>query len=133
MRDQVLLAREGQPRLGQRRLSRRQIGLRGLQRVLLVLRIKPSDDLAGGEHIAHVDRPGDHAAVKPECEIDLVLGADLPGQRNGLPFNCPFHGRRPDRPGRRDGVVLRLVAARKERRNQRYGQDPMAEHGHALS
>jgi hypothetical protein len=62
--DEVLLAREGQTGLGQRRLGRRKVGSRRLQRILLILWVKPGDHLAGGEHIANVDRPGDHASVE---------------------------------------------------------------------
>ena len=80
MLDEVLLSREGQTRLGQRRLGRREVGLRRLQRILLVLWVKPGDDLAGGEHIANVDGPLDHASVEAKGEVDLVLRANLPGQ-----------------------------------------------------
>ena len=87
MLDEVLLSREGQPCLSQRRLGRREVGLRRLQRILLVLWVKPGDDLARREHIAHVDGPLDHPSVEAKGEVDLVLGANLPCQRNGLAFS----------------------------------------------
>ena len=45
----LLLPREGEARLGQLRLGRREVGLRRAQRVLLDLGIEPGDDLARRE------------------------------------------------------------------------------------
>ena len=66
------------------------------QRVLLVLRVKPGDDLARREHIAHMDGPLDHASVEAKREADLVLGANLACQRNGLAFRAALDGNSPD-------------------------------------
>ena len=60
---QLLLPPEGEARLGQHRISRREIGLRRAQRVLLVLGVEPGDDLACLDHIADVDGPLDHPSV----------------------------------------------------------------------
>ena len=66
--------------------SRREVGLRRAQRVLLVLGVELGDDLACREHIAHIDGPLDHASVEAKGEADLVLGANVTRQRNGLAF-----------------------------------------------
>ena len=49
---ELLLPPEGEARLGQHRLDRREVGLRRAQRVLLDLGVEPGDDLARLEHIA---------------------------------------------------------------------------------
>jgi hypothetical protein len=67
-----------------------------LQRILLVLWVKPGDDLARREHIAHVDGALDHPSVEAKGEVDLVLGANLPCQRNGLAFKGALDGGCPD-------------------------------------
>ena len=85
---ELLLPPEGEARLGQLRLGRREIGLRRAQRVLLVLRVEPGDELAWLEHIADIDGPIDHASVEAKGEVGLVLGADLAGERNDLPVRA---------------------------------------------
>ena len=117
MLDEVLLSREGQLCLSQRRLGRREVGLRRLQRILLVLWVKPGDDLARREHIAHVDGPLDHPSVEAKGEVDLVLGANLPCQRNGLAFKGALDGGCPDGSCSGRGWCG-LVAARNGRREQ---------------
>ena len=81
---QLLLPAKGEPRLGEGGLRRREAGLGGAQRVLFVLGIEPGDNLAGRDHVADTGVPLDHASVETEGEVDLVLGADLAGEGNGL-------------------------------------------------
>ncbi len=54
-RQELLLPAEGQAGLRQHGLGRGEIGLRRAQRVLLVLRVELGDDLAGLEHVAHMN------------------------------------------------------------------------------
>ena len=82
---------EGEARLGELRLGRREVGLRRAQRVLLDLGVEPGDDLARREHIADIDGPLGHAPVKAKGEADMVLGAE-PGRsarRSPLPRRAP--------------------------------------------
>ena len=90
-----------------------EVGLRRAQRVLLVLRVEPGDDLAGREHVAHVDGPLDHASVEAEGEAGLVLGADLAGQRDGLAVRTVLDGDRANGP--RLGRARDLLAAARNR------------------
>ena len=96
---ELLLPPEGDARLSQLRLKRREVGLRRAQRVLLDLGVELSDDLACLEHIADIDGPLDHASVEAKGEAGLVLGADVTRQRNGLAFRAALDGDCPDRPG----------------------------------
>ena len=95
--EQFLLPREGEARLGQRRLERGEIGFRRSRRIVLDLGIEPSDDLAGLEHIAHMDRPFDHPPVEAKGETDLILRANLAGQGDDLAFRAMLDGDRPNR------------------------------------
>ena len=124
---ELLLPPEGEARLGQQRLERGEVGLRRAQRVLLVLGVEPGDELACLEHIAHIDGPLDHASVEAKGEADLVLGANLAGQRNGLALRAALDGDRLDGPGRRGGWC-RLVAAGKSRGDQAGCYDPRPQH-----
>ena len=85
---ELLLPREDEARLGQRRLGRGEIGFRRSPRVLLDLRIEPGDQLACGDLVADMNRPLDHPSVEAKSEADLVLRADLAGQRNDLAFRA---------------------------------------------
>ena len=85
---ELLLPPEGEARLGQHRLSRGEVGLRRAQRILLVLGVEPGDELARLEHVADIDGPLDHASVEAKGEADLVLGANLAGQRDDLAFRA---------------------------------------------
>ena len=101
--------------------------MRRVQRVLLVLGVEPGDDLACLEHIADIDGPLDHASVEAKGEADLVLGADLAGQRNGLAFRAALDGDGPDGPGLGGGWCW-LVAARDGRDDQSGAQNLRLEH-----
>ena len=101
---------EGEPRLGQHRLERGEVGLSRAQRIVLDLGIEPADQLVRGQHIADMDRPLDHPAVDAKGETDLVLGANLAGERDHLAFHALLDGDGPNRPIRRDRR-RRLVAA----------------------
>ena len=116
---EFLLPPEGEARLGQHRLDRGEIGFRRAQRILLDLGVEPRDDLAGLEHIAHIDGPLDHPSVEAKGEADLVLGADLAGQRNDLAFRAALDGDRPDRPGLAE---WRCRSCRSPRRPRRSGR-----------
>ena len=96
---ELLLSPEGEARLRQHRLKRREVAFRRAQRVLLDLGVELGDDLACLEHIADIDGPLDHASVEAKGEADLVLGADVARQRNGLAFRAALDGDRPDGPG----------------------------------
>src|SRR3984893_15750999 len=74
-------------------------------------RIEPGHDLACPEDVADIDGPLDHPSVEAKREADLVLGAHLAGQRNGLAFRAALDGNRPDRPVLRTGWYS-LFAAR---------------------
>ena len=89
---QLLLPAKGQPRLGQGGLRRREGRLGGAQRVLFVLGVEPGDNLAGRDHVADAGVPLDHASVETEGEVDLVLGADLAGEGNGLAVRASLDG-----------------------------------------
>ena len=106
--------------------------MRRAQRVLLDLGVEPGDDLACRDHIAHIDGPLDHPPVEAKGEADLVLGADLAGQRNGLAFRDALDGDRPDGPGL-GGGWRRLVAARDGRDEQGGAQNLRLEHWRCLS
>ena len=67
--------------------------------------------------IADIDGPLDHASVEAEGEADLVLGANLAGQRNGLALRAALDGDGPDGPGLGGGGRF-LVAAREGRGDQ---------------
>ena len=60
-----------------------EIGLRRAQRVELVLRIEPADQLAGLDCVARAHTPLDHPPGKPEGQPDLVLGLDPARQHDG--------------------------------------------------
>lgn len=96
---ELLLPSEGETRLSQHRFGRREIGLRRTQRVLLVLRVQPGDELSRLQHIAYIDRTLDDASVNTKGQADLVLGANLTGERNGLAARDALDGDRPDQPG----------------------------------
>ena len=129
--DERLLSFESQARLGQHGLGRNEIGLRGAQRVLLVLGIETGDHLTCGNHIADIDRPLDHAAVEAKGEADLILGADLARHRNGLAFRAVLDRDRPDGPGLGSGRYT-LIAGRKtdtgDSGDQNGHSDPRLEH-----
>ena len=124
---ELLLPRESEARLYQQRLNRCQVGLRRVQPVLLDLWVEPSDDLSCLEDIAHIDGPLDHASVEAKGEVDLVLGADVTRQRNGLTFRAALDGDRPDGPGLGGGWCW-LVAARDGRDDQSGAQNLRLEH-----
>ena len=128
---ELLLSPEGDARLVQLRLDRREIGLRRAQRALLDLGVEPPDDLACRDDIADIDGTLDHASVEAKGEAGLVLGADLTGQRYDLAAGTLLHGNRSDRPGL-SGRRGRFVATRDCRRDEqdRYW-DPTL--GHWLS
>ena len=129
---ELLLPPEGEARLGERGLRRREAGLRRAQRVLLVLGVEPGDELARLERVAHVDGPLEDAPVEAEGEAGLVPGADLAGQRGGLALRAALDGDRPDGPGLRRRR-RRLVAAGDRRRGDQGGCcDPRRELGHGL-
>ena len=109
--EERLLPLEGEPRLGQHRLERGEVGLSRAQRIVLDLGIEPADQLVRGEHVADMDRPLDHPAVDAKGETDLVLGANLAGERDHLAFHALLDGDGPNRPIRLGGR-RRFVAAR---------------------
>ena len=94
----MLLPPEGEARLGQHRLSRREIGFCRAQRIVLNLGVEAGDDLAWFEDIPDMDRPLDHPAVEAKSEADLVLGADMARQRDDLAFGAVLDGDRPHGP-----------------------------------
>ena len=108
---ELLLPPEGEARLRERRLERREIGFRRAQRIVRNLGVQLRHQLAGLEHIAHMDRPLDHPPVQPEGQASLVLWADVTRQGYDLPFRAMLDGDRPDKPGFR-GHLDRLVATR---------------------
>jgi hypothetical protein len=95
--EEFLLPREGEARLGQRRLERGEIGFRRSRRIVLDLGIEPSGDLPGLKHIAHMDRPLDHPPVEAEGKTDLILRANLAAEGDGLAFRAMLDGDRPNR------------------------------------
>ena len=123
----MLLSCEGQARLGQKRFDRRQVRFRRLQRVMLDLRVEPRDELAGLEHVAHMQRALDHSAVEPKGEADLVFRADLARQRDDLAFAARLDRDGPDGP-RLGGGNLRLVAARQRERDYGSHHDSRCKH-----
>ena len=76
------------------------------------MRVEPGDQLVCGQHVADMDRPLDHPPVNAKGEADLILGANLAGQRDDLAFRALLDRDGPNGPGRLDGR-RRLVAARK--------------------
>ena len=89
--------------------------MRRTQCILLDLGVEPGHHLARRDHIAHIDGPLDHAPVEAEGEARLILGANLPCQRDGLALRTTLDGDRPDGPGLRSrwcpGVEPQRVAA----------------------
>ena len=94
----MLLPPEGEARLGQHRLHRREIGLGRAQRIVLNLGVEPGDDLACLQDIANIDMPLDHPAIEAKSEADLVLGANMARQRDDLAFGAALDGDRPHGP-----------------------------------
>ena len=94
-------------------LGRGQVGFRRTERVLLVLRIEPADQLSGLDPVADIDAALDHAPAQAEGEPRLVLGLDPAGEHHrhacgalldghgadgadlGLCFLLGLHHRRP--------------------------------------
>ena len=113
----MLLPPEGEARLGQHRLHRREVGFGRAQRIVLNLGVEPGDHLACLQDIANIDMPLDHPAIEAKSETDLVLRANLAGQRNDLAFRALIDSDRPNLSGLL-GRRRRLVAARDGRRDQ---------------
>ena len=113
----LLLTAKGQAGLRQHGLGRGETGLCRAQRVLLVLRVELSDDLARLENVTDIDEPLDHVSVEAEGKADLVLGANLARQRYGLALRTALDSDRPDRSYLGCGGLF-TVAAREGRRDQ---------------
>ena len=62
------------------RLRGGEICLRRAQRVHLVLRLEPRDELPGFDPVSNVDRSFDHPAGNAKAERRLVLGLDAAGE-----------------------------------------------------
>ena len=107
---EFLLPPEGQARLGQHRLKRGEIGFCRAQRIVLNLGVEPGDHLTCGEPVADMNRPLDHSSVEAKSQADLVLRANLAGQRHDLAFRALIDSDRSNRPGLRDRR-RRFVAA----------------------
>ena len=75
----------------------RQLRARRPQRVLVVLRIEPGDDLTGGHLVADVHQPLDQPPADAEGEVDLGFRLDGAGQRDGLAAGQLLDGHDPDR------------------------------------
>ena len=91
--------------------------MRRAQPVLLVLRVELGDDLTSLEGVADIHEPLDHASFETEGEADLVLGANLARQRQGLAVRAALDSDDPDRPDLGGGGRF-LVAAREGRGDQ---------------
>jgi hypothetical protein len=99
----VALEQVGLPRLElfglrQCRLRGGDIGLASLQRVLLVLRVKPCNEATNVDPVAGADCPLHQLAVDAEGEADLVPCPDLSDQDNRFGDDASFDGDGADRP-----------------------------------
>ena len=128
----MLLPPEGEARLGQHRLSRREVGLGRAQRIVLNLGIEPGDDLAWFEDIPDMDRPLDHPAVEAKSEADLLLGADMARQRDDLAFGAVLDGEDPHGPCLVGGWG-HFFATRRDDSDQCGDCDPRRVHWRCLS